>query len=173
MVTCAFYYAYQSPNKTDDNYDRIIFPDKSYNFIAPKSKFIENMKSYFPDESSSIDKYIDVVLSINKAMFKYFAAKSLSGVKEFFMHKYLTKDFLAFSNKTTYDALSEITYNQKLIGVLTGQWGDYGLPPKQSSFAMHCAIAGHYLDGANYPIGGSRMIAESIAPVIEKYDGKI
>jgi len=160
-------------NKTDDNYDRIIFPDKSYDFIAPKSKFIENMKSYFPDESSNIDKYIDVVLSINKAMFKYFAAKSLSGVKEFFMHKYLSKDFLAFSNKTTYDALSEITSNQKLIGVLTGQWGDYGLPPKQSSFAMHCAIAGHYLDGANYPIGGSRMIAESIAPVIEKYGGKI
>ena len=34
-------------NKMSDNYDRIIFPDKSYDFIAPKSKFIETMKSYF------------------------------------------------------------------------------------------------------------------------------
>ena len=31
-------------NKMSDNYDRIIFPDKSYDFIAPKHKFIENMK---------------------------------------------------------------------------------------------------------------------------------
>ena len=160
-------------NKTDDNYDRIVFPDKSYDFIAPKSKFIESMKNYFPNESENIDKYIDVVLGINKSMFKFFAAKSLSGIKEFFLHKYLSKDFLKYSNKTTYEALSEITSNQKLIGVLTGQWGDYGLPPKQSSFAMHCAIAGHYLDGANYPIGGSGMISESIAPVIEKYGGQI
>ena len=38
---------------------------------------------------------------------------------------------------------------------------------------MHCAIAGHYFDGANYPIGGSRMISESIAPVIDKYGGQI
>ena len=160
-------------NKTDDNYDRIIFPDKFYDFIAPKSKFIESMKTYFPNESSNIDKYIDVILGINKSLFKYFAAKSLSGVKEFFLHNYLSKDFLKYSNKTTYEALSEITSNQELIGVLTGQWGDYGLPPKQSSFAMHCAIAGHYLDGANYPVGGSRMIAESIVPVIQKHGGQI
>ena len=104
---------------------------------------------------------------------KYFAAKSLSGVKEFLFKNYLSKDFLKFSDKTTYEALSKITTNDRLIGVLTGQWGDYGLPPKESSFAMHCAIAGHYLDGANYPVGGSRMISESIAPVIEKHGGQI
>ena len=160
-------------NKTDDNYDRIIFPDKSYDFIAPKNKFIENMKNYFPDESSNIDKYIDTITSINRSMFKYFAAKGLSGFKEVLFSNYLSKDFLKFSNKTTYEALSEITSNKRLIGVLTGQWGDYGLPPKESSFAMHCAIASHYLDGANYPIGGSSMIAESIVPVIQKNGGEL
>ena len=30
-------------NKMSDNYDRIIFPDKSYDFVAPKDRFIENM----------------------------------------------------------------------------------------------------------------------------------
>ncbi len=160
-------------NKTDDNYDRIIFPDKSYDFVAPKSKFIENLKNYFPDESSNIDTYIQTITSINKSMFKYFAAKGLSGFKEILFSNYLSKDFLKFSDKTTYQALSEITSNQRLIGVLTGQWGDYGLPPKQSSFAMHCAIAAHYLDGANYPVGGSRSISETIVPVIEKNGGQL
>ena len=160
-------------NKTDDNYDRVIFPDKSYDFVAPKSKFIENLKNYFPEESSNIDTYIQTITSINKSMFKYFAAKGLSGFKEILFSNYLSKDFLKFSDKTTYQALSEITSNQRLIGVLTGQWGDYGLPPKQSSFAMHCAIAAHYLDGANYPVGGSRSISETIVPVIEKNGGQL
>ena len=37
-----------------DNYDRIIFPDKSYDFIAPESKFIESLISHFPQESDAI-----------------------------------------------------------------------------------------------------------------------
>ena len=160
-------------NKMSDNYDRIIFPDKSYDFIAPKEKFIENMINYFPSEEAAIKKYMKIVESANKTMFKYFSAKSLSGLSEFFLYNYLSKQYLKYSNKTTYEALSEITSNQELIGVLTGQWGDYGLPPKQSSFSMHCAIAGHYLDGANYPVGGSRMIAESIVPLIEENGGDI
>jgi len=160
-------------NKMDDNYDRIIFPDKSYDFISPKNKFIESMKSYFPDESSAIEQYVEIVSKVNKSMFKYFSAKSLSGISELLLYKYLSKQFLSYSSKTTYEALSELTKNQELIGVLTGQWGDHGLPPKQSSFAMHCMIAGHYFDGGNYPIGGSRMIAESIVPLIENHGGQV
>ena len=99
--------------------------------------------------------------------------KDFQDLKKYFLVIFYPKEFLKFSNKTTYQALREITSNEKLIGVLTGQWGDYGLPPKQSSFAIHCAIATHYLDGANYPIGGSRMISESITPVIIKNGGDI
>ena len=160
-------------NKMSDNYDRIIFPDKSYDFVAPKSKFIEMMKSYFPSESSNIDQYVEIVAKVNQSMFKFFSTKALSGISEFLLYKRYSKEFLSYSDKTTYQALSEITSNEQLIGVLTGQWGDYGLPPKESSFAMHCAIAGHYFDGANYPVGGSASIAETIVPVIEKHNGEI
>ena len=38
----------------DSNYDRIIYPDKSYDFIAPKEQFIESMCSYFPNDSEGI-----------------------------------------------------------------------------------------------------------------------
>ena len=63
--------------------------------------------------------------------------------------------------------------NEKLLGVLTGQWGDHGLPPERSSFAMHAMVARHYLDGGNYPVGGSRMIAEYTTDLIEKLGGKV
>ena len=78
-----------------------------------------------------------------------------------------------YSDRTTLDVLSSLTNNKKLIGVLTGQWGDYGLPPGQSSFAMHALVAHHYLDGGNYPRGTSRKIAETISDFIEKNGGKL
>ena len=59
------------------------------------------------------------------------------------------------------------------MGVLTGQWGDYGLPPKRSSFVMHAGVVQHYLDGGNYPAGGSGQIAANIVPVIRNNGGEI
>ena len=57
--------------------------------------------------------------------------------------------------------------------MLTGQYGDYGLPPKQSAFAMHASVAKHYFFGGNYPIGGSARFAETIAPKIEAAGGML
>ncbi len=160
-------------NKMSLNYDRIIFPDKCYDFIAPKKKFIEKIKEYFPKNTSDIDHYIDMLREVNKSSLNFFAAKALSGISEFMLRPFLTRKFLKYADMTTYQALSSITSNEKLISVLTGQWGDYGMPPKESSFVIHCMIANHYLDGASYPVGGSRNIAETIIPVIKKHGGEV
>ena len=69
--------------------------------------------------------------------------------------------------KNTYDVLSELTDDQDLIAVLCGQWGNMGLPPKQSTFIVHAMIVRHYLHGGYYPIGGSWKISESIIPKIQ------
>jgi all-trans-retinol 13,14-reductase len=81
--------------------------------------------------------------------------------------------FLRWARRTTADVLSEITTNRDLVGVLTAQWGDYGLPPSESSFAVHAAIAAHYFEGASFPVGGAARIAATIAPVIESAGGQI
>ena len=160
-------------NKMSQNYDRMIFPDKSYDFIAPKEQFIDSLKSSFPSDIKAIDDYMYILYDIKKFSLKYFSTKALSGISEFLLYGYLSKKFFKYSDQTTYQVLSKITSNEKLIGVLTGQWGDYGLPPKQSSFAIHSMIANHYMDGANYPIGGARMISENIMPVIKENGGQI
>ena len=85
----------------------------------------------------------------------------------------MRRPFLKFSDRTTYEVLRSLTKNQELIKVLTGQYGDYGLPPKQSSFAMHASLVRHYFSGGSFPIGGSSQIVETIDPVIEKAGGTI
>ena len=157
----------------DDNYDRIIFPDKSYDFVAPRSRFIEDMIKYFPKEERAILKYIDLLDSVAKSSRSYFSQKAFTGFLDKISYPLMTRKFFKYSDKTTLDVLKSLTDDKKLIGVLTGQWGDYGLPPSRSSFAMHSFVARHYLDGANYPTGTSRKIAETISDLIEKNGGSL
>ena len=160
-------------SQMDDNYDRIIFPDKSYNFVAPRSRFIEDMIKYFPKEERAILKYIDLLDSVAKSSRSYFSQKAFTGFLDKISYPLMTRKFFKYSDKTTLDVLKSLTDDNKLIGVLTGQWGDYGLPPSRSSFAMHSFVARHYLDGANYPTGTSRKIAETISDLIEKNGGSL
>ena len=159
--------------KMDDNYDRIIFPDETYDFIAPKEKFIESLSALFPGEEKAIKSYVTLLNSQVKSGRKYFASKLLPNWLGLFLSGTMTKQFFKNGSKTTKEVLKQLTQNEKLIGVLTGQWGDYGLPPARSSFAMHAMVARHYLDGGNYPVGGSRMIAEYATDVIESLGGRI
>ena len=160
-------------HKMSDNYDRIVFPDKSYNLVAPKQAYIDQMIKYFPDEKDAIYKYMDLIEKANKTSMRYFMAKTLSGISEFLFYRSFTKGFFKYSNQTTLDVLSSVTSNKKLIGVLTGQWGDHGLTPAKSSFLMHAMIVNHYFDGGNYPVGGCRQIAETIVPFIRKNGGDL
>jgi hypothetical protein len=57
--------------------------------------------------------------------------------------------------------------------VLTGQWGDYGLPPAESSFGIHAIVTHHYFEGGFYPVGGARAIAAAIVPRIESLKGAV
>ena len=57
--------------------------------------------------------------------------------------------------------------------MLTAQWGDYGLPPAKSSFAVHATIAEHYFGGGSYPAGGASTIAAAIVPQIEHNGGSV
>ena len=70
--------------------------------------------------------------------------------------------------QTTDEVLRSLTKNETLIKVLAAQYGDYGLPPKQSSFVMHASVVRHYFSGGSFPVGGSSQIVETIAPVLAK-----
>ena len=69
--------------------------------------------------------------------------------------------------------LRSLTDNEELIKVLCGQYGDYGLPPKKSSFIMHATLVRHYFGGGSYPVGGSSSIVKAMSPLIYAQGGLI
>jgi len=66
-----------------------------------------------------------------------------------------------------------LTQNEALIKVLCGQHGDYGLLPRQSSFAMHAAVVKHYFDGGSFPIGGSGVIVTYIEQILATHQSDL
>lgn len=156
-------------------YDKIIFGDTVYEFHAGVQNFKDQMKAYFPDRKDqiAIDDYIDLIFEATGAIRNFFGERTLPGPLRFLAGGLMRRKGLKFSNMTTKEALLQITDNPKLIGVLCGQFGDYGLPPEQSSFIMHAMVVKHYFKGGSYPIGGSAEIVNTIAPSIQQAGGNI
>ena len=160
-------------HKMGNNYDRIIFPDKQYNFVAPREQFILDMVDYFPGTEDKMRKYINMVDEAVKAGQSYFANKALPNWLGNFSYNKMTRKFFKYSDKTTREVIMDIFNDETILGTLSGQWGDHGLPPSQSSFAMHAMVVRHYLDGGNYPIGTSRRIAETAVDYLHSLGGEI
>ncbi|MBT8219476.1 MAG: NAD(P)/FAD-dependent oxidoreductase [Bacteroidia bacterium] len=154
-------------------YDRIIIGDRSYDLVKGVKNFRDKMVSYFPDESKAIDQYIDLVFQVSKSAGKFYMDKALPNLASRIIGGRMRKAFYKFSDQTTYGILRSLTENEELIKVLSAQYGDYGLPPKQSSFAMHASVVKHYFHGGSFPIGGSAEIVNTVDPVIESASGTI
>ena len=157
----------------DDVYDKAVFGDKTYEFVKGRENLKVKLKEYFPSEKDhkSIDAYFKLLKEVDALGISYYAEKVIPPFLAKLIGPFLRKKVFKYSDQTTLSVLKSLTDNEKLIGVLTAQYGDYGLPPSQSSFYMHALLANHYMDGAGYPVGGAGQIAETITPVIEESGG--
>jgi all-trans-retinol 13,14-reductase len=160
-------------NPMPDVYDRIFIAGRPYDFPSGVDRFRDRMKAYFPAEAAAIDRYIALVQAASSASGLYFAEKAIPAPLARLAGPLMRRRFLRYANQTTAAVLGSLTSNPELIAVLTGQWGDYGLPPAQSSFGMHAIVAHHYFGGAAYPVGGASQMAAGIAPLIERAGGRI
>jgi all-trans-retinol 13,14-reductase len=154
-------------------YDKIILGDKQFDFVKGVQNFKNKLYEYFPDEKEAIDGYVSLVFASTNAATKFYMDKALSPWMSFFVGGSMRKEYLKYSDRTTYEVLKSLTDNEELIKVLAGQYGDYGVTPKKSSFAMHASVARHYFGGGSFPVGGSSEIAKNVDAVIEKSGGTI
>ena len=157
----------------DPVYDKIILADKEYDFVAGRLHFINQLVEYFPHEKQVIEQYVDLIRTISSATPRFFAGQAMprwmGRLYNVFRPLLVPKEFF----KTTRQVLEELTSNQELTSVLTGQWGDYGQVPRDAAFMMHALIAKHYLAGGAYPVGGASVIAREIIPTIQKSGGDV
>jgi all-trans-retinol 13,14-reductase len=157
----------------DTEFDRFYVGNKVFNARAGKQEFRDNLLKQFPKEQQAIDNYMKLLTSSGGALSAFGMGRAMKPWLQSLAQPFLNWKTPNVFFRNTYDVLSELTDDQELIAVLCGQWGDMGLPPKQSTFLAHAMIARHYLYGGYYPIGGAWKIAESIIPKIQKAGGEV
>ena len=154
-------------------YDRFYIGDKVFNAKAGKQEFRDNLLRQFPDEQQAIDNYMKLLAGSGGALSAFGMGRAMKPWQQSLAQPFLNWKTPDVFFRNTYDVLRELTDNKDLIAVLCGQWGDMGLPPKQSTFMVHAMIARHYLYGGYYPVGGAWKIADSIIPKIQKAGGEV
>lgn len=158
----------------EETYDRFVFGQDQYSFVAGAEKFKASLLEKFPAEKEALNQYLKLVKAANNLAIPFFVSRKLMPAALAQLSNPLANSILdRYVRRTTGEVLAGLTADKKLRGVLAGQWGDYGLPPAQSSFIIHAAVAQHYMDGGNFPVGGASQIARTIEAVIKKSGGKI
>jgi len=153
-------------------YDTLHFPDRFEISVGrPAAAYKMELKERFPDNVGEIDAYFAALLSAEEAAHMVGAERAIPEPFRSAHHWWNKRTIQRWCGRTTGDVIAELVSNPKLAAVLSAQWGTYGGRPKESSFAFHATVMGHYLEGAGYPVGGSAAIARGLVPVIEAAGG--
>jgi all-trans-retinol 13,14-reductase len=160
-------------NAMPEVYDRVNIDGLRFDYISGRDHLRDALVRTFPLERDVIDRYFRAIRQCMRRLPFYFVDKTLPRLLSRILGPGLRMPFLRFARRTTGQVLDDLSASRELRAVLTAQWGDYGLPPGQSSFGVHAAIVDHYFEGAAYPIGGASRIAASVLPTIERASGAL
>lgn len=159
-------------NKMQNPFDIFVFPGFSLAINATVKEYKKTMIKQFPHEKKAIKKYVHDVHMIRLWYLCDFFSK--------FLHPPLAQLFRLlrrFNSKkalmTTYDYLNKHFDDDKLKAALVTRWGNYGIPPKESAFAIHAILEHHYYSGCSFPEGGAEKIFSYIEETIEASGGHI
>ncbi len=156
--------------RISEPFETFIYPDFTFKMYGEGSTFEHDLIRKFPSEERAIKSYFKDI----KSIYNWFARYYLCRFLPFFLRIPLQVINIPSQKKaltTTAEYMQKRFKDQKLMSLLTSQWGDYGLPPSKSSFVIHAIVVNHFMKGGCYPVGGSEQIAKSIIPVIKQPGG--
>lgn len=159
---------YKMPNP----YEVFLYPDLTFKAKVGCNNLLNDLIELFPQETTALKQYFKDIKNIanwfSRHMLSYTLPKILKPVSQI-----ITNSGSDFALQTTKNYLDNHFIDNRLKGLLVSQWGNYGLPPALSAFAMHALVVNHYLEGGWYPVGGAQNIAQSMAAVIENGEGQL
>ena len=153
-------------------YDEFNFPDGfTIQFPDSPDAFRATLAESFPDQGQAIDDYLTLVRNAARASGRYLQGRALPRYLAPGGNKKATEAVLPHISATTQEVLESIVDDPRLRSVLAAQWGYYGAPPSQSSFAMHALMVQHFIHGAYYPVGTAASIAPALLQTVADAGG--
>ena len=159
-------------NRMPDAYDRFVYPDLDLSVSSDPDRYERELVAAFPQEARAIHRYF-------KAVRRTTAWTTMGFVQGMVPRPMASLLRLAqrmggrTATGTTKAYLDSHFRSPELKAILASQWGDYGLPPSRSAFAVHAMVVSHYLEGGWFPQGGSARIARTFEKGIEQAGGAV
>jgi all-trans-retinol 13,14-reductase len=136
-----------------EGFDRYVFGDYEFRLCKGKHRFKERLLQAFPKEERGINKFLEVLDKIAKAVEASTAmAGGLIGMLRFLLKNPV---MLKYSRVPYQKLLDEVTSDKTIASRFNRLLWDYGLPPNKASIIIAMLVLNHYLTGAYYPHGGS------------------
>ena len=159
-------------NRMPDAYDRFVYPGVDLCVSSDPDRYERDLIAAFPTEARAIRRYFkDVRRTISWVTMGFAQGMVPRPIAPLLRAAQRLGGRTATS--TTKEYLDAHFRSPELKAVLASQWGDYGLPPSRSAFAVHATIVSHYLEGGWFPKGGSARIARTFEKGIEQAGGAI
>ena len=143
---------------------RIDFPDNP-------TGFRDNLVQAFPQQSAAIDEYLRLIRTTAAATRGYFLARLMPRHAGAVAERVLARKARKLFYRRTADVVGQLTGDERLRAVMTGQWGYYGSVPSRSAFAIQALVVKHFTHGAYYPVGGSASIAKGLLSTVARNGG--
>ena len=144
-------------------YDTIALAGEIFRFPNGRDAFVEQMSSYFPKEKDNLKHYINLVARIASAS----TLNSLtSEERDLAMNT-------EYQTRSINDVLESLFRDEILRNVLVGNLPLYAAERDKTPFAQHAFIMDFYNQSAFRVVGGSDVIAHSLARSIKEMGGQV
>lgn len=143
--------------------DEIIFGHTDDRYLIPSGRirFTERLKSYFPDNSDEIERYVQAVYDIADQVPLFYLKEDTSNIM---MHG---DDFFTAADLFIEQHIS----NPKLRDVLAYFNPLYGGVTGHTPLYIHALITVLYINGSSRFVGGSQQMADALTEVIVNNGG--
>jgi phytoene dehydrogenase-like protein len=157
--------------KMPSPFEKFVYPDFTFDVPGDEPSFRQALIARYPREREAIERYFRDLHTVAGWYRAQIVAQAVPPALAAFI-RIASRPRRALALSTTKAYLDAHVRDPQLRAVLASQWGDYGLPPSESAFAIHALVVASYLDGGYYPIGGAGTIAQSVADVVEAHGGQ-
>lgn len=151
-------------SRLDENgYDVLSIGGKQYRYASGYDNFVETLCHDFPNSRLEIEEYVHQLKAIANASPLYNLRKVEDNV-------FIEADYIKTSIN---DFIANITKNSELQNVLAGNLPLYAGVRDKTPTYIHALINNFYIQSAWRIIGGSDVIAKSLADSIRSFGGEI
>ena len=143
-------------------YDVISFQGEHYRFANGKEEFIRSLTEHFPKSGGELERYYDLIKLVAQSS----PMHSLNRHFDIGVHaEYQMRSV----NEVIDGMISDPVLRQVLAGILPLYAGEQGRTP----FLTHALIFDFYNQSAFRIVGGSSMVADSMADTIRSHGGRV